>query len=198
LLLPADRLDAFNANLAAWEATGQPLASWTTYRLQPADTLATVAQRAGISEGQLREANRVPPRYRLATGSTILIPRDETMDDIPAHSLDAQFALVPEASNLRKVTYRVRRGDTLHSVARRYNVGENDVILWNNLTGPGLFAGQRLELTIPMARSKATPKSAKTAKPAHHSPTTHSSNKTAPKTAKGAAATHGKVAAASR
>jgi membrane-bound lytic murein transglycosylase D len=199
LLLPADRLDVFNANLAAWESTGQPLASWTTYRLQPTDTLATVAKRAGITEQQLREANRVPPRYRLAAGSTILIPRDETMDDIPAHSLDAQFALVPEASNLRKVTYRVRRGDTLYSVARRYNVSEHDVILWNNLTGPGLFAGQRLELTIPMARSRATPKSTKaSAKPARHPAATHTSNQATPKSAKGAAATHGKVAAASR
>ena len=48
--------------------------------MQPADTLATVAKRAGISEEQLREANRIPPRYRLAPGSTILIPRDETME----------------------------------------------------------------------------------------------------------------------
>ncbi len=119
LLLPADKVETFHANLAAWEATGQPLASWTTYQMAPSDTIASVAKRAGISEQQLREANRVPPRYRLAPGSTILIPRDETMDDdIPAESLEARFALVPEQANLRKVTYRVRRGDTLHAVAR--------------------------------------------------------------------------------
>jgi len=120
LLLPSDRIDTFNANLAAWEATGQPLASWTTYRMAPSDTLATVSKRVGIGEQQLREANRIPPRYRLAPGSTILIPRDETMDDdIAAESLAARFALMPEASNLRKVTYRVRKGETLHSLARR-------------------------------------------------------------------------------
>ena len=156
LLLPADKADAFHANLAAWEATGQPLASWTTHKMAPSDTLATVAKRAGISEQQLREANRVPPRYRLAAGSTILIPRDETMDeDIPAASLDAHFALVPERSNLRKVTYRVRRGDTLHAVARRWNVDEKDVIVWNHLTAPTLFAGQRLELTVQAPKARA-------------------------------------------
>ena len=153
LLLPANRLDTFNANLAAWEATGQPLASWSTYTMKPSDTLASVSQRAGITEQQLREANRIPPRYRLAPGSTILVPRDETTEDIAATSLDARFALVPEASNLRKVTYRVRRGDTLHSVARRYKVSEKDIIVWNQLTGPTLFAGQRLELTVPAAAS---------------------------------------------
>ena len=164
LLLPTDRVDTFHANLAALEATGQPLASWATYRLQPTDTLASVSKKVGIGETQLREANRIPPRYRLAPGSTILIPRDETMNDITAASLDARFTLVPEASNLRKVTYRVRRGDTLHSVARRYRVSEKDVILWNQLTSPALFAGQRLELTVPAARPTAkrgsAPKSA--------------------------------------
>jgi membrane-bound lytic murein transglycosylase D len=156
LLLPADKADRFHANLAAWEATGQPLASWTTYKMQPSDTLTAVANRVGISEQQLREANRVPPKYRLAPGSTILIPRDETMeDDIPVASLDAHFALVPEHANLRKVTYRVRRGDTLHSVARRWSVEEKDIIVWNHLMGPTLFAGQRLELTVPAPKARA-------------------------------------------
>jgi membrane-bound lytic murein transglycosylase D len=164
LLLPTDRVDTFQANLAAWEATGQPLASWTTYRLQPADTLASISKKIGISEAQLREANRIPPRYRLAAGSTILIPRDETMDDdIAASSLDARFTLVPEASNLRKVTYRVRRGDTLYSVARRYRVNEKDVIVWNNLTSPSLFAGQRLELTVPVAATRSAKRGKKQA-----------------------------------
>jgi membrane-bound lytic murein transglycosylase D len=156
LLLPADKVDLFHANLAAWEATGQPLASWTTYRMQPKDTLAVVAKRVGISEQQLREANRVPPRYRLAGGSTILIPRDETMeDDISVASLDAHFALVPERPNLRKVTYRVRRGDTLHGVARRWGVNEKEIIVWNHLTAPTLFAGQRLQLTVAAPKARA-------------------------------------------
>jgi membrane-bound lytic murein transglycosylase D len=159
LLLPADKADRFHANLAAWEATGQPLASWTTYKMAPNDTLASVAKRVGIAEQQLREANKVPPRYRLAPGSTILIPRDETMeDDIAAEHLAAHFAVVPEQSNLRKVTYRVRRGDTLHAVARRWSVDEKDIIVWNHLTAPTLFAGQRLELTVPAPKARA-PKS---------------------------------------
>jgi membrane-bound lytic murein transglycosylase D len=159
LLLPANKVERFQANLAAWESTGQPLASWTTYKTTPNDTLATISKRVGISEEQLREANQIPPRYRLASGSTILIPRDETMDDdIPAASLDARLSLVPEQANLRKVTYRVRRGDTLASVARRWNVTTKDVILWNGLTAPTLFAGQRLELTVP-AKTKSVKKS---------------------------------------
>ncbi len=155
LLLPATKVERFHANLAAWESTGQPLTSWTTYKTTASDTLATVAKRAGIGEEQLRDANQIPPRYRLASGSTILIPRDETMaSDIPAASLDGKVAFVPEQANLRKVTYRVRHGDTLTSVAQRWKVQPKDVIVWNRLTSSSLFAGQRLELTVPAAHAR--------------------------------------------
>lgn len=156
LLLPATKVERFQANLAAWDSTGQPLASWTTYKTTGSDTLAGVAKRAGISEDQLREANSIPPRYRLGPGSTILIPRDETMEsDIPAESLTGRFALVPEQSNLRKMTYRVRRGDTVASVAQRWKVQPKDLIVWNRLTSSQLFAGQRLELTVPAAQARS-------------------------------------------
>ncbi len=161
ILLPADRADTFLANLAAFESTGQPLASWTTHMLGKNETLAQVAKRVDISEAKLREANRIPPRYRVAAGSVILIPRDETMDDdIAAKHLAASLALVPEAANLRQVTYKVRRGDTLNSVARRWRVQPDEIAAWNNLRSPALFAGQRLTLTV--ARAPASKARART------------------------------------
>lgn len=149
ILIPADRVDIFEANLAAFDATAQPLASWTAYTLQQGEVLAKVAERVGLTEAQLREANRIPPRYRPAAGSTILIPRDETMsDDVAPGFVSASFALVPESANLRQITYRVRRGDTLASVARRWHVQADDIVAWNQLHSMSLFAGQRLSLTI--------------------------------------------------
>ena len=149
ILLPADRADTFIGNLAAFEATGQALASWTTHVMKPNETIAQVAERAGIGESALREANRIPPKFRIAAGSTILIPRDETMeDDIAPERFAASFALVPEQTNLRRITYRVRRGDTLHSVARRWRVQADDVVAWNRLRSRDLFAGQRLNLMV--------------------------------------------------
>jgi membrane-bound lytic murein transglycosylase D len=163
ILLPADKVDAFTANLAAWEATGQPLASWTTYKLANGETLAVVARRAGISEAQLRDANRVPARYKPTPGSTLLIPRDESMDaDISAASLAGQFVLVPE-QQMRRITYRVRKGDTVQSVAARYKLAPQDVIRWNGLTKNALFAGQRLALEVPAAATRSGTSTAKAA-----------------------------------
>jgi membrane-bound lytic murein transglycosylase D len=164
ILLPADRVETFKGNLAAYEATGQPLASWTTYTLRENETLTQVASRAGLSEASLREANRIPPRYRLAPRSTILIPRDETMeDDIAPEKVAASFSLVPEQSNYRQMTYRVRRGDTIYSVARRWNVKPDEIVAWNNLRGNQLFAGQRLSLTVVRTPAKKASGTHKTA-----------------------------------
>jgi membrane-bound lytic murein transglycosylase D len=181
ILVPADKADAFEANLAAWQATGQPLASWTAYQLQRGETLAQVAQRVGVTEAQLRSANHIPPRYRAAGGSTILVPRDETMnDDIAPGFVDAAFSLEPEGANLRQITYRVRRGDTLASVARRWGVSADDIVSWNQLNTMTLFTGQRLNLTV--------------AAPSRGAPAHHGAKKKAPaastagaKAAKGAA-----------
>ena len=151
ILLPADRGEKFTANLAAWQATGQPLASWSAYRLKSGESLGAVAQRVGVTEASLREANHVPPRYLAAAGSTILIPRDETSEDVSSEMLDGSVALVPEKAGLRKITVRVRRGDSLATIARKWHVGQDEIIAWNNLRSPDLFAGQRLSLTVAAA-----------------------------------------------
>ena len=179
ILLPADRADSFNANLAAWQATGQPLASWTAYTLQPGETLSKLAERVGLTEAQLREANHIPPRYRAAPGSTILIPRDESNnDDIAPGFISASFALVPENTNLRQVNYRVRRGDTLASVARRWHVSADDIVAWNQLHSMSLFTGQHLTLTVARPATAAAPVAHKTSarKPAPAAPAARAGN----------------------
>jgi len=162
LLLPADRAETFLANLAAFESTGQPLASWTTYTVQNTDTVENIATRVGVSADHLREANRIPRKHRLAAGSTILIPRDETMtDDIAPTQLAAAVTLLPERSAQRVITYRVRRGDTLAGVARRYGVSADEIVEMNRLRSRNLFAGQRLNLAVapaPQARQAQTRK----------------------------------------
>jgi membrane-bound lytic murein transglycosylase D len=156
LLLPADRAEVFLANLAAFESTGQPLASWSAYTVQSTDTVEAIAARVGVSAEHLREANRIPRRHRLAAGSTILIPRDETMaDDIAPEKRNAALSLVPERSGQRIVTYRVRRGDTLASVARRYGVSSDEIVEMNRLRSRELFTGQRLNLAVAPAAQPA-------------------------------------------
>jgi len=73
--------------------------------------------------------------------------------------LDGSLALVPERGGLRKITVRVRRGDSLASIAKRWHVTADEIVAWNDLHSPSLFAGQRLSLTVASAASNSTHKS---------------------------------------
>jgi membrane-bound lytic murein transglycosylase D len=163
LLVPADRAEMFVANLAAYEATGQALSSWTARKLAPGETIDAVARDVGLTVEQLREANGIPAQRRLVAGSTVLIPRDETMeDDIAPTQLAGAFSLVPEQAAHRRMTYRVRRGDTLGKVSARYGVPIASIKSWNNLKSTQLFAGQRLNLSVPAHKAGKRTNVAKT------------------------------------
>jgi membrane-bound lytic murein transglycosylase D len=112
----------------------------------------------------------------------LLIPRDETMDeDIAPAMLTASLQLVPLYANTRQVTYRVRQGDTIASVARRWGVSVEDIRTWNDLRSDRLFAGQRLTLTVTRqpaastsAKASKASKPGKSAQPAKATPTAES------------------------
>jgi peptidoglycan lytic transglycosylase D len=79
--------------------------------------------------------------------------------DVSGDMLDGSLALVPERGGLRKITVRVRRGDSLASIAKRWHVTADEIVAWNDLHSPSLFAGQRLSLTVASAAGAGTHKS---------------------------------------
>lgn len=147
MLLPADRVDYFIDNLASWMDSGQPLSRWSTYKLQQGETLAAVAERAGMSESFLREVNGIPKGRQALPNSTLLILSDAG-DDISADDADARLRLSPQTT-WRRVTYRVRPGDTLSTIARRWHITMKSIVTANRLRSDRLRAGQRLILTVP-------------------------------------------------
>lgn len=150
MLLPADRLDFFIDNLASWMDSGQPLSQWTTYKLQPNETLAQVAGRTGMTEAELRKINGIPAGRRVLANSTLLVRATGTEDqqDISADMANAKLQLSP-TTTWRRVTYRVRSGDTLSRIARRWHISMKSIVKNNRLRSDRLRVGQRLILTVP-------------------------------------------------
>lgn len=58
------------------------------------------------------------------------------------------------ASSGKVVRYMVRKGDTLHGIAERYNVPTDNLIKWNGLNGKQLKAGKRLKIFTERETSK--------------------------------------------
>jgi membrane-bound lytic murein transglycosylase D len=75
LLLPADKVDTFLANLAQHAAADKPLSDWLTYKMKRGDTLAKVAGKYRITLAKLKQINGITPRIRVGPGFTLLVPR---------------------------------------------------------------------------------------------------------------------------
>ena len=156
ILMPTDKLDQFIENLVAYRTSGKPLSSWTTYRVQPEDTVAAIARKAHMTEAALREANQIPAGRRIKPGSLVLVSKSSGLgnaEDISSDTIDASFAL---AQDYRRVTYRVRRGDNMRSVARRLGVSPATIMKSNGLRSQRLRVGQTLRVNVPIVTRQTT------------------------------------------
>ncbi len=165
ILLPFDNADIFAKQLKSYK---KPLSSWTTYTLKQAESPEAIAKRLGVEASTIRSVNGIPPRFRMKAGSTILVPRTGEDDrDISSTVADnAVLALEPEVPPMRTLSVRVRRGDSLSMVARRYGVSELEIKRWNRLRGNGLRAGQALVLHVRQRDESRVAAAARESRPA--------------------------------
>ena len=100
------------------------LASWTAWVAPRKLSVAQAARQLGLSEGELRELNHIPPRMLIKGGSTLLVRREAHADDVAEHIADhGTLALVPDLPPLRRIHFKAgRKGDSVAAMARRYRV----------------------------------------------------------------------------
>ena len=163
LLLPYDKAELFAAKL---ELTNQPMVTWQAYKLRPNETLQQVAARFGLPLETLRTVNGIGARAKVPTGHTLLVPTQAPSDATVASLQNAVFTTVPSG---RTFYHRVRKGETLSSIAARYDVSAQDLKGWNGSLAAKVVPGQRLRVvsdTGPVGGKKSKRgKTARTAKP---------------------------------
>ncbi len=158
LKVPAGKGDAILARLA--DAPSDDLASLNWYTVKRGDTLLKIAKKLRVSRTDLAEANYLRTSARVKVGDQLIVPREATVlmaarTDRPVPvaearpTVDEAGELAQDAnSNRVKVIYRVKRGDTLSSVARRFKTTVESLMTWNpRLPEPTrLAAGARLTI----------------------------------------------------
>ncbi len=108
------------------------------HQVQPGETLYGVARRYGLSLTQLTEANpgldsKLQAGQRIQLPATTSAAREMPQDKQASHSRHAK--------NLAKSTrYTVKRGDTLHAIAERFDVSLSEIKAWN----PDLKKGNKV------------------------------------------------------
>ncbi|MBM7581883.1 LysM repeat protein [Caldicoprobacter guelmensis] len=112
------------------------------YIVQPGDTLYKIAQRYNIPLAELIRANQIPPPYIIYPGQRIFIPGVEPPKPPPGGKV-----------------YIVQPGDTLYSIAEKFNVPLDALIRLNNIPRPDLiYPGQRLLIPAPTSNIQEEPK----------------------------------------
>lgn len=94
--------------------------SFTTYTIQPGDTLEQIGKENKVSLDTLISYNNIKDCRRLIPGTDLQIP------------------------NLDGVLHKVQKGDTLESIAKQYKVNVNNIIDSNNLVSDVLAIGNQV------------------------------------------------------
>lgn len=149
LLVPADKKDVLLAGLD--NLPEKERVQWRHHEVRRGDTLHGIARRYNISVEAVKTANRLSSNL-LRVGQSLLLPISASA---PAVAPPRAAPVRAAASSNRPVIHRVRRGDTLYSIARRYNVMVQQIAEWNVIDPSDVLRmGQKLKI-FPASRPSA-------------------------------------------
>jgi len=151
----AERFRVAYAALGADERFEQQRQLFITYHVQRGDNAEKIAQRYGVSVASLLGANGLRKAGRVHAGQTLRIPGDGS-DPAPAMVASANAAHLVKVSETASThaktaqaatrTYRVQVGQTLSSIAKRYQTTVQLIRKFNGLTGDEVRAGTLLKI----------------------------------------------------
>jgi len=167
LKVPEGTADVVRDRLAQGSATELAPLRW--YTVRKGETIASIARKLKVSRADLAEANYLSAKARVNAGQQLIVPRAPTLllaarteSPVPvteSRSLDPVLASnvvtpAPPRADQTKLVYRVKRGDTLFSIAKLYRTTIASLRNWNRIRGNAIQVGQRL--TIFTTRALAT------------------------------------------
>jgi membrane-bound lytic murein transglycosylase D len=138
IILPADRVGVFHENLAKHDQDA--LVSWQVYRPKRGETLGSIAKKFQLPIEHLKHVNGIALRS-WHVPKVLVVPLDGEAKK-EAGTLPIMYS--PPVPMVRHV-HRVKRGDTLSSIASRYRVRVSDLKAWNRL-GRYLQVGQQIQI----------------------------------------------------
>ena len=106
--------------------------SWRFHVVKAGETLETIAAAMHSHAGEIAESNEIGIGAPLAAGDELIIP------------------MAGAASTVHPQRYNVRRGDSLVTIADRFNVSVEDLRRWNSLSSNAARPGRVLYVAEPL------------------------------------------------
>jgi membrane-bound lytic murein transglycosylase D len=154
LILPKGYSEMFADKIVAMPDNERII--WRYHNVKKGETLSVIARHYGVAVNDLTQANRISTKTSLKIGQELLIPMSGSTRP-PATATKAVASRTAATASTTAAapvpsSYKVKKGDTLTSIAARFNVTVNDLKKWNKLTSTRLDVGQKLALAPPNVR----------------------------------------------
>jgi len=132
-LLPVEKIDQFEQALASLPADKR--LRWHRHNIQPGESLSQIAHRYGVTVEAIRRSNGLKDS-RIRAGRDLLVPLSDAV---------TFTAMNANQQARQRVHYRVRKGDSLYAIARRFQVSVAELRRWNQV---GRFIRPGEDLTV--------------------------------------------------
>ncbi len=120
------------------------------YTVERGDTLSTIARKLRVRQSDLMAANDLNNRHFIRVGQVLRLPG---FAQEPKKT--SRIASAPAHTGPLPKTYKVRRGDTISSIAGRFDISVKDLLDTNRLRNRNrIYVGQ--VLSLPGGESSAT------------------------------------------
>jgi peptidoglycan lytic transglycosylase D len=163
LKVPPGTAESVKQGLAQTNDAERVALNWHT--VKKGESLITISRKLNVRAADLAEANYLTMKSRVTTGQKLIVPREPTTllaartdrlvpawppqvadarDAVPASAI-ASPAPPRQSSETTRVVYRVKRGDTLTSIAELFNTTVSALKSWNaRVKGNHIGVGDRL------------------------------------------------------
>ena len=118
-----------NIPLIIYETINEFLKEENVYTVQSGDSLYSIAKKFNTTVDNIKKINNLTSN-NLSIGQKLIIPKEESNNN--------------KNSNNNQTIYIVNSGDSLYSIARRFNTTVDNIKKANNLTSNNLSIGQKL------------------------------------------------------
>jgi membrane-bound lytic murein transglycosylase D len=159
IVLPVDAAKKLELRLAS--DSSPTLMKWDQVLVENGDTLSGLAARHHVPVSVLRTTNNLN-NDMIRVGQKLRLPRDEQMLVDPLYVAAANELQKLQSGLIasERITHKVKSGESLSVIARRYKVSVRDLQKWNNISDPGkVRAGKTLTLFHSPAPAAAKAKS---------------------------------------
>jgi membrane-bound lytic murein transglycosylase D len=120
------------------------------------ETLSSIARKLRVARSELAEANNLSTKAKVRPGQDLIIPRAPATllaartERTPPTEIASRGATSPEppVKANTPLTYRVKKGDTLISIARLFDTTVENIKSLNRIRGAHIAPGDRLTIRM--------------------------------------------------